>query len=146
MTSRSYVCPRAQLMPYTMNKTFENIMPLLRKLFFLRSCQPLLSYSTFQFWLIRSLADPTYTSSIFVHGPLHSYCRYFRLWTVDRGRFVMLRLFFHVVWPCFLRQIVWLSSSSLGNSGMIFSNVLFIVYGISCARGQTYDLEVISGV
>ena len=58
----------------------------------------------------------------------------------------MLRLFFHMVWPCFLRQIVWLSSSSLRNSGMIFSNALFIVYGISCARGQTYDLEVISGV
>ena len=29
---------------------------------------------------------------------------------------------------------------------MIFSNVLFIVYGMSCARGQTYDLEIISGV
>ena len=58
----------------------------------------------------------------------------------------MLRSFFHMVWPCFLRQIVWLSSSSLRNSGMIFLNVLFIVYGISCARGQTYDLEVISGV
>ena len=42
-----------------------------------RSCQPLLSYSTFHFWLIRSLADPAYTSSIFVHGPLHSYCRCF---------------------------------------------------------------------
>ena len=35
---------------------------------------------------------------------------------------------------------------SLRNGGMIFSNVLFIVYGISCTRGQTYDLEVISGV
>ena len=32
MTSRSYVCPRAQHVPYTMNKTLENIMPLLRKL------------------------------------------------------------------------------------------------------------------
>ena len=90
-----------------------------------------------EFIEIRSLADPAYTSSIFVHGPLHSYCRYFRFWTVDLGRSVMLRLFFHMVWPCFLRQIVWLSSSSLRNSGMIFSNVLFIVYGISCARGHT---------
>ena len=34
-------------------------------------------YSPFYFWLIRSLADPTYTSSIFVHDPLHSYFRYF---------------------------------------------------------------------
>ena len=32
------------------------------------------------------------------------------------------------------------------SNGMIFSNVLFIVYGISCARGRTYNLEVISGV
>ena len=52
--------------------------------------------------------------------------------------------FFHGFF--FLRRIVWLSSSSLRNSGMIFSNSLFIVYGISCARGQTYDLEVISRV
>ena len=49
-------------------------MPLLR---FLRSCQPLPSYSTLNFRLIRSLADPAYTSSIFVHGPLHSYCLIF---------------------------------------------------------------------
>ena len=54
----------------------------------------LAAYSTFYFWLIRSLEDPMYTSSIFVHGPLHSHSRYFRLWTVDLGRSVMLRLFF----------------------------------------------------
>ena len=62
------------------------------------------------------------------------------------GRSVMLCLFFHLVWPCFLWQIVWLSSPSLRNNGMIFLNVLFIVYGISCTRGQIYDLKDISGV
>ena len=70
MTSRSYVRPRAQLMPYTMNKTFENIMPLLRKLD--DDSQTICRRKHGQ--AIRSLADPAYTSSIFVHGPLHSYC------------------------------------------------------------------------
>ena len=32
----------------------------------------------FYFWLVRSPADPAYTSSIFFHGPLHSRFHYFR--------------------------------------------------------------------
>ena len=61
---------------------------------FLRSCQPLLLIVPFYFLLIRSPADPAYTSSIFVHGPLRSRFHNFRFWTVDLGRSVMLRLFF----------------------------------------------------
>ena len=36
----------------------------------------LAAYSISCFWLIRSLEDPAYSSSIFVHGPLYSHFRY----------------------------------------------------------------------
>ena len=106
----------------TMNKTFENIVPLLCKLgddiqticqrkhgctvltsrkngekavhsciklsvwslschccvTFSTQLSALAAYSTFYFWLIRSPADPVYTSSIFVHSPLDSRFHFFR--------------------------------------------------------------------